>query len=154
MRGFLDIDGEVEPMAVHPGPCLPDGRAIALYDGQLGVGDQRHSVTFLQDGPKLWVRLTGQTHVIQFRDAAAFLAAASGETSGGIARAPMPGVVISVAVAAGDTVSAGDALLVIESMKLETTIAAGIDGAVKAIHFAPGESFDRDAVLAEIEEQA
>lgn len=151
MRGFLDIDGAVEPMAIHPGPCLPDGRAIGLEDGQLVVGDQRQPIAFLHDGANLWVRLAGQTHVLQFRDAVDYLAVADGAAAVGTACAPMPGVVVSVAVSAGDAVTVGDPLLVIESMKLETTIAAGIDGTVKAIHFAPGESFDRHAMLVEIE---
>lgn len=151
MRGFLDIDGVIEPMAIHPGPRLPDGRPIALRDDQLVVGDQQQNITFLRDGARLWVRLAGQTHAVQFRDAVAYLAVADAAAAGGTACAPMPGVVVSVAVKAGDAVTAGDPLLVIESMKLETTIAAGIDGTVKAIHFAPGESFDRDAILAEIE---
>ncbi len=152
MRGFLDIDGGVYPMAIYPGPRLPDGRAIALAEDKLTVGDRSHVVTFLRDGEHLWVRIGGQTHVVQFLDAVSFLASAGdGDSAGDVSRAPMPGVVVSLAVALGDVVAAGDTLLVIESMKLETTMTAGISGTVKAIHFAVGESFDRDAILAEIE---
>ena len=51
----------------------------------------------------------------------------------------------------GDAVAAGDALLVIESMKLQTTISAAIDGDVGALPVAPGEGFEQGAVLVRIE---
>jgi biotin carboxyl carrier protein len=38
-----------------------------------------------------------------------------------------------------------------ESMKMETTIAAPRDGVVEAVHFAPGQTFDRDALLLSLE---
>ncbi|WP_428630087.1 acetyl-CoA carboxylase biotin carboxyl carrier protein subunit [Sphingopyxis sp.] len=152
MRGFLDIDGVVEPFTIHPGPRLPDGRRIGIEEGQLIVDNQRHDIAVLRDGAVLWVKLSGRTHRVELCDAVAYLAdAADGGLAGGIARAPMPGLVVSVAAAVGNSVQAGDPMLVIESMKLETTIVAGIDGTITAIHFAPGESFDRDAVLAEIQ---
>ena len=50
--------------------------------------------------------------------------------------------------AAGSSVTKGETLLVIESMKLQTTIAAWRDGLVEAIHVAPGASFERGAALA------
>jgi 3-methylcrotonyl-CoA carboxylase alpha subunit len=51
----------------------------------------------------------------------------------------MPGKVVSFAVKAGDKVSRGQPLAVMEAMKMEHTIAAPADGTVEELMFAPGE---------------
>ena len=65
----------------------------------------------------------------------------AGETQaeGGRLTAPMPGKVVSFAVKAGDKVSRGQPLAVMEAMKMEHTIAAPADGTVEELLFAPGE---------------
>ena len=65
--------------------------------------------------------------------------------------APMPGVVASVAVTAGQKVKAGDLMLTIEAMKMETAIHAEHDATVKAIHTAPGAQIDAKDLLVEFE---
>jgi propionyl-CoA carboxylase alpha chain len=62
--------------------------------------------------------------------------------------APMPGSVISVAVAAGDTVSAGETVLVLEAMKMQHTVAAPHDGVVTDLPVAVGDQVAAGAVLA------
>ena len=63
----------------------------------------------------------------------------------------MPGVVVDVLVAEGDEVKAGDGLMVLEAMKMETEIQAPVSGTVKAIHVAKGENVNPDETLIEIE---
>jgi 3-methylcrotonyl-CoA carboxylase alpha subunit len=58
---------------------------------------------------------------------------------GGRLTAPMPGKVVSFSVKAGDKVSKGQALAVMEAMKMEHTIAAPADGAVQELLYAPGD---------------
>ncbi|MGR3652817.1 MAG: biotin/lipoyl-containing protein, partial [Roseovarius sp.] len=65
--------------------------------------------------------------------------------------APMPGVVASVAAQAGGKVSAGDLLLTIEAMKMETGIHAERDAVVKAVHVQPGGQIDAKDLLVELE---
>ena len=65
--------------------------------------------------------------------------------------APMPGVVATVAVAAGQKVSAGDLLLTIEAMKMETGIHADRAATAKAVHVAPGQQIDAKDLLVELE---
>ncbi|AUH35040.1 pyruvate carboxylase [Paracoccus tegillarcae] len=65
--------------------------------------------------------------------------------------APMPGVVASVAVTAGQQVKQGDLLLTIEAMKMETGLSAERDGTVKALHIAPGQQIDAKDLLIELE---
>ncbi len=65
--------------------------------------------------------------------------------------APMPGVVASVAAVAGKPVKAGDLLLTIEAMKMETGIHAERDGMVKAVHVRAGDGIDAKDLLVEFE---
>src|SRR5690606_41959334 len=60
-----------------------------------------------------------------------------GTDHGGSLTAPMPGKIISVAVAAGDTVKSGDILLVMEAMKMEHTICSPRDGVVAEVFYQP-----------------
>lgn len=61
-------------------------------------------------------------------------AVAGGGGTPGEVRAPIPGVVLSVTVAPGEPVTARTKLLVLEAMKMENEILAGVDGAVAAVH--------------------
>ncbi|SFE27463.1 pyruvate carboxylase [Sulfitobacter brevis] len=65
--------------------------------------------------------------------------------------APMPGVVASVGAVVGQKVSAGDLLLTIEAMKMETGIHAERDAVVKAVHVQPGGQIDAKDLLVELE---
>jgi pyruvate carboxylase len=65
--------------------------------------------------------------------------------------APMPGVVASIAVQPGKPVKAGDLLLTIEAMKMETGIHAERDGMVKAVHVTAGAQIDAKDLLVEFE---
>jgi acetyl/propionyl-CoA carboxylase alpha subunit len=79
--------------------------------------------------------------------------AAGGAGSGSVV-APMPGKVVKVLVAVGDTVAAGQALLVVEAMKMETTLAAEIDGRVKTVAAEAGAMVDAGTIVVEIEPAA
>lgn len=64
-------------------------------------------------------------------------------------RAPIPGVIASVSVQAGDTVSVGQELCVLEAMKMRNPIVAGRDGTLAAVHVAPGKHVQHREVLME-----
>ncbi len=66
--------------------------------------------------------------------------------------APMPGSVISVAVAEGEEVAAGQLLLVMEAMKMQHTISAPTDGVVSQLTVAPGTQVAAGQVLAVVEQ--
>jgi 3-methylcrotonyl-CoA carboxylase alpha subunit len=59
--------------------------------------------------------------------------------AGGRLTAPMPGLVVSVSVAPGQTVTRGARLMVIEAMKMEHAITAPSDGTVISVRFGPGD---------------
>ncbi len=64
----------------------------------------------------------------------------------------MPGVIASVAVEPGRKVAAGDLLLTIEAMKMETAIHADRPATVKAVHAPAGAQVDAKDLLVEFEE--
>jgi pyruvate carboxylase subunit B len=65
--------------------------------------------------------------------------------------APMPGLVISVNVKNGDSVQAGDVLLVLEAMKMENEITAGRAGTVRVVRCEAGREVEKDEVLLELD---
>jgi 3-methylcrotonyl-CoA carboxylase alpha subunit len=124
---------------------------VVNSDGQyrLRVGSRQCTARVVVDGQALTVFVNGSEHQLHVIDPRAAVAAAA--AGGGHLLAPMPGVVIGVAVAVGDTVSKGTALIVVEAMKMEHTITAPYDGVVKAIHFAAGDQVAEGAELLELE---
>jgi glutaconyl-CoA/methylmalonyl-CoA decarboxylase subunit gamma len=80
--------------------------------------------------------------------AASAPAAASG--AGVPVKAPMPGTLVSYKVAKGQTVSAGQVILILEAMKMENEIVAPRAGVVAALCCNPGSSVNTGDVLAEI----
>jgi propionyl-CoA carboxylase alpha chain len=64
---------------------------------------------------------------------------------------PMPGLLVSLTVTVGDKVEAGQALAVVEAMKMENILRAGKSGTVKSVNAAQGDSLAVDAVILEME---
>jgi 3-methylcrotonyl-CoA carboxylase alpha subunit len=100
------------------------------------------------------VDATGETdHVFTPQGATRIVAidllahAGEGEAEVGRLTAPMPGKVVSFTVKAGDPVKKGQALAVMEAMKMEHTIAAPADGTVAELLYAPGDQVAEGAEL-------
>lgn len=74
------------------------------------------------------------------------VAASSGSTV-----APMPGTILKVCANVGDTVKAGDSIVVLEAMKMENDITAPKDGVVKTIAVTKGQTVAKGDVLFEVE---
>lgn len=124
--------------------------AFAQYgenSGVLTIAGETERVRFVIEGDLIHVHIRGMTRVLRYSDPLRTLACVNQEESSLMTRAPMPGVVVTIAVSPGQPVSAGAALMMIESMKLETIIRSSQDGVVDRINFKEGESFERDAVL-------
>ncbi len=102
---------------------------------------------------KIFIHLNGQTFELDYVPPVSKYAVKSGASADDALLAPMPGTVVSVEVEVGDSVKQGQALMVIESMKLETTLKSPRDGVVEDIHFALSASFDRDNVLLSLEKE-
>lgn len=76
-----------------------------------------------------------------------------GERESGPSRlvAPIPGKVVAVKVVPGDEVAAGQALVVLEAMKMENELAAEQPGRIAAVHVADGDTVESGELLVEIE---
>lgn len=120
-----------------------DGRSVPVVLSASGSG-------------RLRVTLRGRTTTVEVKDETDLLLERFGlEDAGGAAeaevRAPMPGLVVRVMVEQGQAVEEGDALLVLEAMKMENELRAPAAGTVAALHAKEGASADKGEVLVEIE---
>jgi len=109
-----------------------------------------------EDGTvKVFFELNGQPRIVTVKDrkvAPSKAARPKAEDGNPLhVAAPMPGVVASVAVEAGRKVKAGDMLLTVEAMKMETAIHAERAGTVKAVHAPAGSQIDAKDLLVEFE---
>ena len=64
---------------------------------------------------------------------------------------PMTGTVVEILVAVGDSVSNGDMLIVIESMKMENEVFSEVSGAILTIHVNEGDNISEDDSMMTIE---
>jgi 3-methylcrotonyl-CoA carboxylase alpha subunit len=134
----LHLGGDTIPVNLH---VEDDGTAV------LTVAGRSERVVVATHGDDVFVHVGGAAYQLRYEHPLDRLAAQSQGGADDNVRAPMPGSVVAVHVDAGDSVARGQALLVIESMKMETTIAAPRDGVVQAVQFSVGQTFDRDALL-------
>jgi pyruvate carboxylase len=109
-----------------------------------------------EDGEvKVFFELNGQPRVIRVPNRAIKAKAAvkpkAQDSNPAHIGAPMPGSIASVAVVAGQKVNAGDLLLTIEAMKMETGIHADRAATVKALHVHAGSQIDAKDLLVELE---
>jgi len=135
----LSVGDVAGPLVFHPLPT-DSGTRIDLQ-----FNSQRQTVQTWQFGESVHLFCDLGATVITELDALAH----AGETAaeGGRLTAPMPGKVVSFAVKAGDAVKKGQALAVMEAMKMEHTIAAPADGTVAELLFAPGDQVAEGAEL-------
>lgn len=73
--------------------------------------------------------------------------AASAPAGGETVKSPMPGTILSVNVAEGDTVKKGQVLMILEAMKMENEIMSPCDGTVLSVNVTKGASVETGAVL-------
>jgi len=96
---------------------------------------------------RVLVAFAGRVHAFETGDEAR--GAAGGAGSGSVI-APMPGKVVSVLVGVGDAVAVGQPLLVLEAMKMESTLAAEVAGRVRTVAVVAGAAVAAGDLLVEI----
>lgn len=133
---------------LHSVELLADGRAFV--DGQ-SVEPADTPVEVAARGRQLWVHFDGRTYALE--RAVGGRQAAGGPGGELVLRAPMPGQVRQVAVAAGQQVEAGQLLLVLEAMKMEMRISAPQAAKVARLGVSQGDSVEKEQTLVELESE-
>ena len=142
---------------------LPGGSVEATVrrhdDGALGIAlggdtfEARVVRRTLNDGAIEYTSFAGgesrRLLLVDPLDVTQYEAIASGDAA---VRSPLPGKIIDLRVKAGDSVSKGQPLLVLEAMKMEHTLSAPADGKVKSVRYAVGEQVAEGAELIEFED--
>ena len=166
----IDIDGRVRSVTVEPGP---PGRFVVLVDGEahdvqaeragefglsLVVGDASHASRELQVAPgatrgELLVSLRGRTVpvIVNGRTRRGGATEDGGRAGQQAVVAPMPGRVVRVLVAPGDTVAARQGVIVVEAMKMENELRSPKAGKVREVNVTPGTPVEAGRVLVVIE---
>jgi len=111
-------------------------------------GDRRETFHCVRDGDTLHLFWRGRAYRLEEETERT---RASHRHVGGGLEAPMPGKVIAVRVAPGDTVGKGDELLVVEAMKMENAVRAPREGRVKSVSARVGDMVSPGVVLVELE---
>lgn len=135
----FEIDQQLEPIEFRF-----ETSAIVIQ-----TKEQRLKLNVYALGEQLYVFNQQGRSVITVLDRLAHAGEVASE--GGRLTAPMPGKVVSFAVKAGDKVTKGQALAVMEAMKMEHTIAAPQDGLVQELLFSPGDQVIEGAELLKLQ---
>ena len=165
MKYIVEVHGQRHEVDIGPDGVTYDGErcTASLLDiegtpiRQVTIGNEVHRViarrgesrglyTVLMNGHRFAIEaLDARTRAI--RD----LSAASGAASGPAPLvAPMPGMIVRISVAPGDTVVAGQSLIVMEAMKMENELRAAGAGTVTAVRVVAGTAVQKGAVLVEL----
>jgi len=137
----LGLAGEFWPFSARP---LGEDRFDVL------LGGQRHTLTVYRQGERATVFAESGSLELLDIDPIAHAGDHAGE--GGRLTAPMPGKVIALHAKPGDAVKAGQALAVMEAMKMEHTLSAPRDGVVAELLYAVGDQVAEGAELLKLEE--
>ncbi len=128
-----------------------------LYGTQLNsliVNGRSFDVDINEDGEKYQVMLKGAMFEVVVQDERtrrlAGVRGMSNTNSEISVKAPMPGVVVSVAVTEGQAVAKGDLIVVLESMKMQNEFKSPKDGVIRAVKVSPGQKVDQQAVMVAI----
>ncbi len=129
-----------------------DPRPASLISTENGenvikLGDESARVKMAIKGETAYIKAFGRSFTLCIVNPVEQASQEAGGGQSNSARAPMPGIVVNIDVAAGDRISKGQHMMTIESMKILTVITAPRDGEVGQIHFKPGDTFDKSDML-------
>lgn len=116
----------------------------------LELDGRRLSAYVARGGPRRYVGLAGATWTLQPPEPRR--GRSEGRPDGGSLTANMPGRVLDVLVAEGDSVQKGDTLVLLEAMKMELRVQAPSDGQVAQVLCAAGQVVERGQLLVELQE--
>ncbi|HVV22990.1 MAG TPA: biotin/lipoyl-containing protein, partial [Pseudonocardiaceae bacterium] len=124
--------------------------ASARWDGThlvLTHGGTTRAYACARDGAVLWLGIDGRAWALTETERLSAGGSQAAADAGPLT-SPMPGTVLDVRVARGDTVTAGTPLLVVEAMKMEHAVTARVDGVVTELYVRAGQQVALDEPLA------
>jgi biotin carboxyl carrier protein len=148
-----DPDAE-EPAGAPPSPTLLHADVTPLPDGEvysLLIDGRVHEVSVVEDADAIYVTLHGQRHRVlvrhplekTLREVRQAGPAAAGETI----LSPIPGLVVSIKVREGEAVGAGQAVAVVEAMKMQNELTAQVGGVVETVFVSERQTVEAGARL-------
>jgi 3-methylcrotonyl-CoA carboxylase alpha subunit len=163
LKRDIELDGTLYPVSVlhHNGVARirideqereATLRPVADGEYRLALDGNSHRIWLAAHGDTVFVHAFGHSWELKLIDPIEG-AAGHGAADANVASAPMPGMVVAVHVAPGDTVHKGQTLMTIESMKLQTAIDAWREGSVEAVHRNEGDRFERGAALVSLTDE-
>lgn len=141
----LEIDGDLHTVQAQAHGGTGDPAVVPAFEPVPGTG-----------GREAWIGSAGYNAHVRWLDRRALvhrhLAGIEREEAGGDpeSRSPMPGTVVSVLVATGDYVEAGQPVLAVEAMKMEHPLTAGLAGTV-TVHVSLGDHVAAGACVATVQ---
>ncbi len=141
----LGRDGENDQNVMISGTMLNENVLSADLDGR------KLSAVFIKKNQQISALFEGRVWNITVHDPRMDAMENEGQAGGLVA--PMPGAVVAVEVSVGDEVKEGDALIVVEAMKMEHSILAPKDGTVKEIYYGVGDQVEDGDELLSLDDQ-
>jgi geranyl-CoA carboxylase alpha subunit len=138
LRGWRNSNPEPTPIKLLAGATE---RTVRLAPGDVGS----ETPPFYIDVDGIFVDLDG--HTVRFEDLTYRPPAAAAEGSDGKLRAPMDGRIVAVKVSAGDKVTRGQTLIVLEAMKIQHQLKAALDAEVASVTVREGQQVSNRTVL-------
>lgn len=121
------------------------------------IDNQSYKIEFLkQEGKTIFLKHDDNIYQVDIQDQLDQLVESMGlntikEVKLNEVKAPMPGIILEVLVKPGQEIQAGDALLILEAMKMENVIKADGSGTIKKIVFAKGAAVEKNQIILELE---
>jgi len=146
--GDQEIACRIEVSKGH-GTLYITGNALPfriLDPTHIAIAGRRHRFYVIHDRDSSTVWLDGQTYYLRRAKRTADAQTPAQSTTGEI-RALMPGKLLRLAVAVGDTVAEKQTVAIMESMKMESPLFAPKSGSVSEIHYRPGDVLDMGAIV-------
>lgn len=164
MRYFVTVDGRSYEVDLGPGGTFVDGEPVDAdvehVEGtalrSLILDGRSYRILAKRDDAGAWVLQLGgrryRAEAVDERTRAIreMTGAAAGPVGPRPVRAPMPGLMVKVEVAVGDTVAPGQGVAIVEAMKMENELKAESAGVVTRIHVEPGQTVEKDQVLIDL----
>jgi biotin carboxyl carrier protein len=162
----IHVNGQEFNFDYVSGTALLDGKAVnadvvKLAPNKFHVIIDRQSLNIellnkSENGKEMQISVNGVKQTVAIKDKYDALLSQLGmdklmSTKNNNLKAPMPGLVLRINVAVGDTVKKGDVLLVLEAMKMENAIKADGEGKVKRIAVNTQQAVEKNTLLIEME---